>query len=186
MGVIGRDARVFFRDFIEGPLPEVVGVGQHVGLGAERHLVLPVARLGRLEGEADAPFDTLPGIDGLLHRDLVGRALLVHAAGADVQVLRVLPDHDEVHVIGTLVLQRAVHARVQLDGTQVDIEVQFEPDRQQDALFQQARRAVRMSDGAEVDGIVVAKFLQALPRQYFSRPQVSFTAEIVFCEFIVE
>ena len=65
----------------------------------------------------------MPGIDGFLHRDLVGRALLVYAAGAHVQVLRVLPHHDEIDVLWSLVLERAVDARVQLDRPQVDIEV---------------------------------------------------------------
>ena len=55
--------------------------------------------------------------------------------------------------LGPLVLQRRVHAGVELHRAEVDVLVQLEPQPQQQALFQDARGDLRVADGAEVDGV---------------------------------
>ena len=67
VGIIALDVRVILlADFVEGALPEIECVSQHVGLAAERQFFRPVALAGKLEGEAQAAFDSAPGVDALL------------------------------------------------------------------------------------------------------------------------
>ncbi len=62
---------------------------------------------GQVEGGAQDALDALAGVDLLLNRDLVGRALLEVAADADVGALGVLAQDDEIDVLRRLVLERA-------------------------------------------------------------------------------
>ncbi len=89
-----------------------------------------------------------------------GRALVLEAAHAGVEPLGVLAHDDEVDVLRPLVLERAVHAGVELDRPQVDVLVQLEPHGEQDALLQDARRHVGVADGAQVDGVELAQLVQ--------------------------
>ena len=83
---------------VDGPLPQVAGEGEDVGLVHEGE-VMPGSRLrGELEGEADAALDPHAGVDRALGGHLVGRALAQEAALAGVGTFGVLPDDDEVAV----------------------------------------------------------------------------------------
>ena len=91
------DVGVLGRDRVEGPLPEVAGEREHVGLVHERE-VLARARPREVERVADAPLDAHARVHRALRRDLVRRALAQEPALARVDALGVLADHDEVDV----------------------------------------------------------------------------------------
>src|SRR6185503_11211956 len=140
-------------DLVEDALPEVEREGEDVRLPAERERLPPVPLLRVLERVAQAALDALPSVDGLLHRDLVRGAALERAAGARVQPLGVLAHDDEVDVLGPLVLERRVDARIELDGPKVDVEVELEARAEEDALLEDARLHVGVADGAEQDRV---------------------------------
>jgi hypothetical protein len=70
----------------------------------------------------------VPGVDRLLHRDLVGRALAVEASGARVEALGVLADDDHVHVVLAVRGHEGLHARIPHDRSEVHVLVELEPD----------------------------------------------------------
>ncbi|MBA7475987.1 hypothetical protein ES707_11362 [subsurface metagenome] len=74
MGVVRLDVRVLFAHLGEYPHPQIVGIGQNIGLGAEGQLLPLVAFAGVLEGVADAALDSLAGVDHLLNRHLIRRS----------------------------------------------------------------------------------------------------------------
>ena len=97
---------------------------------------------------------------------------------AAVQPLGVLAHDDEVDVLRALVLERAVDARVELHRPQVDVLVELEAQPQQDALLEDARRDVRVPDGAEVDGVEPAQLLEDGVGQDLAGPHVALAAEV--------
>ena len=124
---------------------------------------LLVSLAGVVEGPADAALAALAGVDGRLHGDFVGRALLEEPAHAAVHVFGVLADDDEVDVVGPLAGQRRLHAGEQLHRAEVDVLVEAEPQFQEQALLHDSRRHVGMADGAEQDGAEAARVRRAWP-----------------------
>ena len=142
-------------------------------------LPLGLLRLRRqLERIADAALAALAGVDGRLGGDFVRRALVHEAAGAAVQVFGVLADDDEVDVLGPLSLQRRLDAGKQLDGPQVDVLVEAEAQVEQQLAFEDAGRDVGMADGAEQDGVELAKLVEAVGRQGLAGLEVAVAAPV--------
>src|SRR5437763_1462266 len=79
-----------------------------------------------------------PGVDTLLGRDLVRETLGERAAGAHVQALGALAYDHEVDLAG--VGQRRLRTQPDPRRTQVDVVVEGEPQAQQQAALQHARR----------------------------------------------
>ena len=169
---------------LEGPPPEVVAVGQDVGLGHERELLLLVALAGELEGPADAALAALAGVDGRLRGDLVGRALLQPAADAGVHVFGVLADDDEIDVARPLAGQRGLDAGEELDGPEIDVLVEAETQGQEQALFQHAGGDVGMAHGAQEDGLEGGQFVDDILGQDLAGAEESLAAEIEILEFV--
>src|SRR5690606_13128118 len=67
--VAGADVGVVGGHLVEGALPQVAGVGQHVGL-VHQGGVLATAGCGQVEGVADAALDAHAGVDRPLGRHL--------------------------------------------------------------------------------------------------------------------
>jgi hypothetical protein len=97
--VIAFDVGELRPNLVDHAPVEVAGVGQHVGLVHQRHLAPAFGAHREPERVPDDPLDAVPGVDRLLHRDLVGRALAVEASGPRVEALGVLADDDQVHVV---------------------------------------------------------------------------------------
>jgi len=153
--VVGLHVGILAGDVLEGPPPQVVAERQHVRLGDERQRLLrAVPPAGVLERPADAPLGPLPRVDRLLHRDLVGRALLEIAADAAVQVFRVFADDDEVDVLRAAAGQRRLHAGEQFHRPEVDVLVELEPQVEEQALLEDPGSDLGMADRAEEDGVL--------------------------------
>ena len=60
---------------------------------------------------------------------------------------------------GSLVLEGAFDAGVELDGTEVDVLVELEADGEEEAFFEQPGVTSGVADGAEVDGVELAEFV---------------------------
>jgi len=160
--VVGLHVGVVLGHLLERPPPEVVAEREHIGLGDERERLLGAVPLPRVvEGPADAPLAALPRVDRLLHGHLVGRALLEIAADAAVEVFGVFADDDEVDVLRAAAGQRRLHARQQLHRPKVDVLVELEPQLEEQALLQDARRHARVTDRAEEHGVLGAKQVEA-------------------------
>ena len=126
------------------------------------------------------------GVDGRLGGHFVRRALLQKAADAAVEILGVLADHDKVDVVRALAGQRRFDARVEFDGPQVDVLIQLKPQFQQQSLFQDSGRHVRMADGAQEDGVERAQLVDRAGRQYVAGAQVAVAAEVKLFQFVLE
>ena len=154
MGIVAFDVGVVrFADGVEGALPQVEGIGQDVGLPAKRQRFALGALLAVLEGVAQASLDALVRIDGGLHGDLVLGALLQESAGTGVETFGVFADDHKVNVLGALVFQRALHAGIELDRTQVDVLIQGKSEGEEKAFLQNAGLYFGVSDGAEKNGV---------------------------------
>ena len=154
MGIIPFDVGIFGLAYlVEGTLPEIEGVSQHICLAAEGERLFLVTLAGHLESEPEAAFHSLAGVDGFLHRDLVWRALLHEAAAAHIQALGILADHDKVDVLRRFVRKRRGNTFIQLDRTQIDILIEGKPEVQKNALLKNAGFHIRMSDRTQQDSV---------------------------------
>ena len=84
-----------------------------------------------------------------MRRDFVRRPLLQETADTGVHIFRVFADDDEVEVFRALVAKRRRDAREQLNGTQINILIEFETQAEQEALFEDARLHVDVPDRAQ-------------------------------------
>ncbi len=182
VGVVGLDVRILFGHLGEGAHPQIVGVGQNVGLGAEGEFLGLVSFTGVLEGVADAALHTLAGVDHLLDGDLIGGALFQETADAGVQAFGVLPHDHEVDLFGSLVGQRSLHVRIELHRAQIDVLIQSEAEVQEDALLQNTRFHLRMADGAQVDGVEILEDLQRVVGKHLCGFQVVLTPVVEMSE----
>src|SRR5439155_15605858 len=161
VGVLALDVGVVgLADLVEGAPPGVVDEGENVRLGDEVELFHVVTLAGEVKGVADRALGAEAGRHVDLRRGLVRRPLVLEAAHAAVQPLSVLAHDDEIDVRRALVLERAVDARIELDGAQVDVLVELEAQAEEDALLEDARFDVGVADGAEIDGIEAAQLLE--------------------------
>ena len=131
---------------------------------------------GQLEGEPGAALDAVAGVDRALGGHLERGALAEEAALAGVGALGVLPDDHEV-AVGC---QRSGDPG---EGAQVDVEVELEPQAEEQAPLQGARRDVGGAhgrpDGPEQDGVVAAELLERRVGQHLAGAQVPVGAEVV-------
>src|SRR5262249_22390321 len=142
--VVGLEVGIVARDVPERPHPEVVRVGQDVGLGdqgyepdfallavfssksAEGPFSSPAA--GQVEGESEAALDAGAGVDRSLDGDLFRSPLAGEAAGANIKILVILPDDDQVDVVGSLAPDRGFDARIEADRPEVHVLVELEAE----------------------------------------------------------
>ena len=79
---------------------------------------------------------------------------------------------------GPLFASGRLHVRVELHGPQVDVLVQLEAQAQEDALLEDARLHVGMSDGAEVDRVEPAERVHRVVGERLAGLQVLFAAPV--------
>ena len=132
----------------------------------------------QIERVAHDPLDPVPGVDRFLHGDLELGALAVEAAGARVEPLRVLADHDEVHIVLGVARHERLDARIPHDRPQVHPLVQPEPRLQQQVALEDARLHPRVADGPEEDRVERAELFELLVGQHLAGPQVSVGAQV--------
>ena len=118
------------------------------------------ASLRELEGVVGDPAHANPRENRLLHRHLVGEPAVQPAADLAVLALDVLPDDDEVDVVGGP--QRALHTLEHPDRAQVDVLPERPPDRDQQAPQRHVVRHARPADGAEQDRVEPAQRIDAV------------------------
>ena len=174
MAVVDLDFRIFLRHLMEGALPEIEHIGQHIGLAAERQLaglagsnvffgkpaprILPgMTFFRKLKRKFQAAVNLCTGIDHFLNRDFIRRPFSGNAAHAGIYVAGVLAHDDIVDVFRRLVGKGSLHARIQFHGAQIDILVKIEPEFQEDSFLKNAGGNVGTSDRAEINRAV---FLQ--------------------------
>ena len=176
--VLRLDPGVARRDLAENPLPQVVPVGQDVGLVA--HGDLGASGLAREpEGVFDDPFHALAGIDVLLNGHFVRRPLLEESSHAHVEALGVLAKHHQIHVGLRPVFQRAEPPVEELHRPHVHVEVQAEAQAEQDVGGVLHVRDARVAQRAQVDGIVVvAEVCEDGLRKGLASPEVALGAEV--------
>src|SRR5690606_1981699 len=115
----------------------------------------------------------------------VRRALLEKTPCPAVHVFGVFAYDDEIDVIRPLVAERRFDAGEELHGPEVDVLIELKAKLQQQAFFKNARLNVGMSDRAEVNGVVLAQFVDGPVRQDFARLQVSVSAVVQMGELVL-
>jgi hypothetical protein len=140
-----------------------------VGLVHERHPGWPPSGspgsgplAGQLEPVPDDPLHALVRIDADHRGDLVGGAHGPPASHLGVEPLCVLPNYDEVDVLGALVLQRPEVLGVELDGPEVHEQVEAEAEAQDHRALDEARLDAGMPDGAQQNGVQTPPLLDDL------------------------
>ena len=106
-------------DVEKHPVPQAVGVALRVGLGDHGQSLAP--RAGQVERETQDPLDASAGVDGRLHRHLVGCAGRERSAVVDVFAFGVFPHDDQVDRL--FAAQRAEHAAESLGRPNVRIKI---------------------------------------------------------------
>ena len=172
VGVVGVDAWILRCDLTERPRPQLLGANR-VGLVDQRDLGLAAparwaALLGQLKRVANDALGALAGVEHLLHRDLVGAALLRRAVDACVGVLGVLPAEHHVDVLGLLALQRTQRLVVELDRAQVDEQVELVAEASDDRELQLADLDARVSHSAEQHRVHVAQAVEGDVRHHLA------------------
>ncbi len=107
-------------------------------------------------------------------------------ADPDVEVLRVLADHDEVDLGRSLVRQRRLHAGQELDRPEVDVLVEVEPEREQDPLLEDAGLDALVADRTEVDRPELREFREVVLGQELAGLEVAVRADRELGEVEVE
>ena len=167
--------------FLVGAHPEVAAVGQDVALVDESEHFLAVAPPGIFIGVAQTTVHHGAAIDHDLRGDFQRGALLHRAAHAGINAAGVFAHHDKIHILGFLVLQRAVFGAVEFDRAQVDVLIQRETGFEQDAHFEDAGFDVGMADGAQIQRAMLAEFFQRGIRQRFAGLEIAVTPKIIGC-----
>ena len=187
MVVVGLDVGVFAGNILKGAPPQVVAIGQDVGLGDQRQhffRVVPPAR--ELEGPANAALASFAGIEGRLAGHFVGRALFQEAADAAVQIFGVLADDDKIDVVGPLAGQRSLDTGEQLHRAEIDVLIELKSQLQQQAFFQDAGLNVGVADGAQKDGVEGSQFVDGPGRKGLAGAQIAVAAEVEIDRFVRE
>ena len=82
----------------------------------------------------------------------VALALLCATANADVKILSVLANYDEIDILRRFILKRSPDPFQELDRPEVDVLVEVEAHGEKDALLQHARLDPRVAYCSQVDG----------------------------------
>ena len=96
----------------------------------------------------------------------MARALIDTTADVGVLALGVLTKDEHVDRAGHLAVQRAVHAVVQIRGTQANALVEAAANRQQQAIQRDVVLHARMTDRSEQHRIVLGQFIKELGRSH--------------------
>src|SRR5699024_6861047 len=118
--VVDFDVWKFRCDLINGALPQVTSVDQHVGLVHQGQLLTAVLRA--VESITHNALNTVTGVLRNLRGHLMLSALAQGAAVAGVQALGAFADNDEVNL--TWISQRRYRGWVQLRWAQVNMVVE--------------------------------------------------------------
>ena len=155
----------------------------------------PDARLGRepdLEGPAGSGRErSLKGspqrVESPFHAHVdVRRAADGPSADADVEVLRVLADHERVQLPAAPGPDRQRNARVAPRGAQIDVLVEVEAQVEQDSPFEDSRTHARVSDSPEQQRVASGHFVDRRIGQNLAGLQVMSRAERVVRPFDAE
>ena len=110
-----------------------------------------------LEGVPDDALHALARADVLLNGKFVGGPLLEEAAHAHVQTLGVLAEDDEVDVTRRPPLQRRETVGEETDGALVDVQIEPEPQTEQDVGRVPVVRDPGVAQGPQQDGVIAAQ-----------------------------
>src|SRR5213594_4386304 len=114
---------------LKAALPQITGIGHHIGLIAHAHFGFSgAARM--IERVTDNPVHALTRVDLHLSGDFIGSTLLENAAGVDIRAFRVLTDYREVHVLDTHSFQWAQLLVEQPDRTHIGKQIQTKTNAQ--------------------------------------------------------
>ena len=131
-------------------------------------VVRPAVR--QLEGEPHTALDAHAGVDRSLGGHLGRRPLAQEAALPRIGPLRVLTDDDEVGSFGD-------RSRDAGEGTEVHVQIEGEPQPEQEATLESARRhrcvPHRRPDGPEQNGVVAPQLFERLIGQDRPVPQIA-------------
>src|SRR5437660_6939635 len=162
----------------ENAPPEAVAEEEHVGLVGQAHARKP-ALPGVLEGGLADPLHATARVDLDFLRDLVGGALPEDTADARVESLGVLAKEGEAQICAPLALERRQAIVEEQARPQVDVEVELEAHREEDALGVLVPRNARIAHRAEIDrGKLLAQRLHETRRENGSIAQVALGAEV--------
>jgi hypothetical protein len=101
-------------------------------------------------------------------------------AYADVKVLRILANHHEVDIFGSLILEGRPDAFQEFNGPQIHVLIKVEAHGQQYALLQDAGSDPWVSDGTQVDGRKAPQIFECLFAHKLSCLQVVLRSQRVF------
>ncbi len=161
--VVFFDVGIFLADLLERAPPEVVAEDD-VRFGDERDLLAfgVVALLAELEGVTNATLASAAGVESGLRGDFVRRAFVQKALDAAVEVLGVFADDDEVDVVGAFVFEGRLDAGKKFHRAEVDVLVEAEAEVEEELAFEDAGGDIGVADGAEEDGVELAKLVEAV------------------------
>ena len=97
-----------------------------------------------------------------------------------------LADDDEVDVVGTFAGQRGLDAGEQFHRAKVDVLVEAEPQVEEQAFFEDARRDVGMPHGAQQDSPIRFKLVEHGGRQDLAGSKIALSTEIEVLHFIAD
>ena len=167
----GLHAGVLRRHFLEDTLPQGMTLGHRVALVRHAHAA-PAGRLRELEGVLHDPVHALVRIQLFLNRHFIVGPGLEASADPDIQALGILAEHDEVHVRHRPILQRTEPRVEQLDRPVVDVEIELEPNAEQDVARVPVVGHAWITERADEDRVeVVAQHRVAVGRHRDAGPQ---------------
>jgi len=104
MGIVLLYVGILLAHLVKGPLPEVEGVGERIGLSAKGELFCPIPFPAKLECISNAPLHPFSGIDRFLDSNLIGGALFYKTPSPGIEALSVFPDHHKINVFRPFIL----------------------------------------------------------------------------------
>ena len=161
------DIRIVRRHFLEALVPVRHRDGNAVGLGRRSH-VFACPRRRQFEGVFQNPVDATAGEDGLLHAHFVLGPAVKPSADRRILTLVIFAHHPEVDVARLAPHQRRRHARHQSHRPHIGVELELAADRDQQSPQRDVIGNGRESDGAKVDGVVMADFREAVIRHHLA------------------
>ena len=142
--------------------------------------------VSEFKGVPRRPLTSLPRIDTIDQRYFVRRTLLEVPSDLRVDTLGILTHDDEIDVFRLLILEWTKMFGIQLDRTEVDIEIQAKPQSQDNRALNQPRLYVRMSYGAQQDSIQIPPLVDQGVANKFFRFEVVFAAVGILDELVFE
>jgi hypothetical protein len=106
---------------------------------------------------ANDALNALTGIDVFLDRDFIGSSLLEDSARIGVDALRVLADHNKIHVLGLNAFQRTERFVQQTHRAHVRVKVHLEAHAEQDLFGMDVGLDSGITEGSGHDRIEIAR-----------------------------